>query len=197
MERRGIVFGRKAKKLEEALQQERMTHARDLQEFHALRSGIDSEKQSLKKAQDDYQQKLKELEIDKITFQEERARLFQEFDTEVSQRQNALDEEIRLRKQLAEEQIRKDLTALQDNYSYYLAQLKLLMDVLTNVSITVGETVLTQEDTDTAELFQTLFRTQLDSKDFPLTRQKRQTEDAPGGPEGGGQVPIPGREETL
>lgn len=191
------MFGRKAKKLEEALQQERSAHVRDLQELRALRSGIDSEKQSLKKAQDDYQKKLEELEIDKITFQEERARLFQEFDTEVSQRRNALDEEIRLRKKLAEEQIRKDLTALQDNYSYYLSQLKLLMDVLTNVSITVGKTVLTQEDTDTAELFQTLFSTQLDSKDFPLTRQDRQAEDAPGVPEGDGQGPIPGREETL
>lgn len=193
------MFGRKKKALDEALCQERMAHASDLQELHKLRSQIDSEKQSLKNLQDTYRQKLRELETNEDDFQEERARRLREVDEEVERRRSALDEEIRLRKKLAEESIQKNLTALQDNYSYYLSQLKLLMDVLTKVSITVGETVLTREDMDTAELFQTMFSAQIGSKAFPLTRQDPKPEASPGGVEEDAQSEgrMPGGEGAL
>lgn len=137
------------------------------QELDALRSEMDGEKQSLRQTREDYLQKLQELEEERTALQEEYADLLREADAEAERRREKLDEELLQRKRLTEEQIQKNLKAFQENYSYYLSQLKLLMDVLTNVSVTVSESIVTQEDTQT--YFRTAFSAQVDT--FLRTQQ--------------------------
>ncbi len=138
------MFGKMRMRLERELREEREAHARDLEELEALRDKVEPERQELKKLQDACQKELRELEDQK----------------------RVLEEELFLRKKEAEEHIHKNVTALSDNYNYYLSQLKLLMDVLTKVSISVGGLFLIQEDIDTAELFRTMFSGELDPETF-------------------------------
>lgn len=191
------MFGRKKKELKEE-HQECEAYAHDLQELRALQSEIEKERQSLKKLQDTCRQKLSELDADKEALREERARLLQEFDAETKQKREALEEEILLKKRQTEEHLQKNLTAFRDNYNYYLSQLKLLMDVLTKVSVTVSEAVLTPEDKNTSELFQTMFSTQIDPKTFLRAQQDGNSEASHGDLEEYAQseAVLPHREET-
>jgi len=165
------VFGRKKKEIP---CQEIPDQSRDLEELDTLWSELEAEKQSLKELQDTYRQKLEEL------------------DGETERRRKALDEEILLRKRLTEEHIQKNLTAFRENYSYYLSQIKLLMDVLTTVSLAVSETIVSQEDMDTEALFRDMFSARIDSETILRAGQDQ----APESPEesAGMERLIPNRE---
>ncbi len=165
------MFGRKKKEMP---RQEFPERSRDMEELETLWSELESEKQAMIEQQDAYRQSLEEL------------------NAEAEQQRKALEEEILLRKRLTEEHIQKNLTAFQENYSYYLSQLKLLMDVLTNVSLAVSKTIVTQEDVDAEELFRTMFSAQIDPNTFLQTPRDQTT----GGLEEREDLPSSG-EETL
>ncbi len=166
------MFGKKNTDLEQQLCREREAHARDIEELEALRGRLEPEQQELKKLQDACRKELRELEELKCAFEEAQASRAQALDLEEKQRQEAFDAELLLRKKETEENIHKNVTALSDNYSYYLSQLKLLMDILTKVSITVGKSFLTQEGVDTAELFREMVNDEIDPGTFLRTEHE-------------------------
>ena len=162
------MFGRREKKLAEQLRQERELHERDLQELNKLRYELDLEKQ----VQSLYHQKLQDLEAQKNA-------LAQELERRAKQQQESLEAELLRRREAEEERLRQKLAAFSRNYNYYLAQIKLLMDVLTRASITVGESFLTAENADPEKTFQSIIDSEIHSEAFLAAAQQAGPENPP------------------
>lgn len=192
------MFGRKKEmqalrerigELEASLASEMASHQADRQALTSLQERIELEERGFRELRATCQQKLEAMDEEAERFRQQQREVVSKLRERKERQETELMQEAEaaraaLKQELNEGRMRSHnetlarLQAFGDNYSYYLSQIKLMMDLLTKAATNTSAMFLTAEDVDLDQIFEAEISASLDQDIFGPS-QREGAEDEP------------------